>query len=166
MWVWILSLTDEFLAVSSFTDFFLCPLRSWTAFRGVMDTLSWPWHWPLKSVMLYQPHTDWKPQSKGDRSTEANPITLSISIEVKQWVNKCIKQINIIYIIKWNCFLYLLCARLWTPEIVVDQLVAALKVCKLENKSSAWYLKSVSVHYRYPPTAMSLSRNHDSGYSR
>lgn len=34
--------------------------------------------------MLYQPQTDWKPQSRGERSTEANPITRSISMDVKQ----------------------------------------------------------------------------------
>lgn len=48
--------------------------------RGEIATLICPWHSPLKSVMLYQPQTNWKPERSGERSTEAKPITLSSSV--------------------------------------------------------------------------------------
>lgn len=45
-----------------------------------MATFICPWHSPLKSVMLYQPQTNWKPERSGERSTKAKPITLSSSV--------------------------------------------------------------------------------------
>lgn len=48
--------------------------------KGETATFICPWHSPLKSVMLYQPQTNWKPERSGERSTEAKPITLSSSV--------------------------------------------------------------------------------------
>lgn len=48
--------------------------------KGEIATFICPWHSPLKSVMLYQPQTNWKPERSGERSTEAKPITLSSSV--------------------------------------------------------------------------------------
>lgn len=47
--------------------------------KGEIATFIWPWHSPLKSVILYQPQINWKPERSGERSTEAKPITLSSS---------------------------------------------------------------------------------------
>lgn len=59
----------------------LSSLRLLMFWRGDTATLTWPRHCPLKSVMLYHPHTSWKPDRRGERSTEANPITRSDSGE-------------------------------------------------------------------------------------
>lgn len=52
--------------------------------KGEIATFICPWHSPLKSVMLYQPQTNWKPERSGERSTEAKPITLSSSVGEKE----------------------------------------------------------------------------------
>lgn len=53
--------------------------------KGEIATFIWPWQSPLKSVMLYQPQINWKPDRSGERSTEAKPITLSSSVGEEKW---------------------------------------------------------------------------------
>jgi hypothetical protein len=83
--VWIRILTSD-RGVSTPRLACLSSLRCIRLSKGEIATFICPWHSPLKSVMLYQPQINWKPESSGERSTEAKPITLSSSVgEEKSW---------------------------------------------------------------------------------
>lgn len=46
----------------------------------ISPTLIWPRHWPVKSIMLYQPQIWSKPLVKGDKSTDTKPNTRSLDL--------------------------------------------------------------------------------------